>query len=402
MLGVIGNSKYKRIAIMLGVVLVVLYGIENSFLINKIGHAAFSQWIKPSCLLITVFFIHYIIPKVHLAGKENYKESVYVWAFNCGIIYIVINILGGVLQGFGKSPYSHSLTGILANSFVIGCTLLGRESIRSYSVSSFMKRRNKWALIYIILLMTLTNIRSLKFMGINDLKTFTIFCAEVLIPEFCSNILATYLVLYGGKWASVIYLGLIESAMWFSPILPALNWLAKGVIGMIVPIFCLLYVVSAYRKRAKEVKVYKEKQDKWWQWVPEAVGAVLLIWFAAGVFSVYPSVIATGSMEPLIKPGDVILVEKIKDMDAIKALTVDDVIQFKRGEILITHRIVEVLEENGVICYRTKGDNNSANDSEVVKAGDVKGILKHVVPKVGWPTLIFKSAHADGIDEVEF
>ena len=40
------------------------------------------------------------------------------------------------------------------------------------------------------------------------------------------------------------------------------------------------------------------------------VTGVLIIWFAVGLFPIYPSVIITGSMEPLIKPGDIVLLKK--------------------------------------------------------------------------------------------
>ncbi len=402
MIGEIRNSLYKKIALFWGVMLIVLYGIENSFLLNRIGNTVFTYGIKPSYFIVLAFLIQYKIPKIHLVGKATYKSTVYAWAFNCGIIYMSINILGGVIQGFGKSPYNQTLTGIITNVFVIGTALIGRESIRAYITSSFMRKRNQWALVSIVILMTLTNIRLTRFMGIGNIKDFTIFCAEALLPELCNNILATYLVLYGGKGASIIYLGIIEGATWLSPILPAMNWLGKGVVGMMVPVFCLIYVTNAYMKMSKEIKVHKEKQERLWQWVPEAVGSILLIWFTAGVFAVYPSVIATGSMEPMIKPGDVILIEKVKDMKDIEALSVDDVIQFKRDDILITHRIIEVLREEGVPSYRTKGDNNSAIDGQVVRAEDVKGILTRVIPKIGWPTLIFKSSNPDVIDKVEF
>ncbi|MDF2877001.1 MAG: peptidase signal peptidase [Clostridia bacterium] len=402
MLGEIKNSKYKKITIFLGLMLIILYGIENSLIVNRMGSSIFNYWIKPGYLIILAFLIQYKLPKIHLVDKVRYQSTVYAWAFNCGIIYISMQILGGVIQGFGKSPYSHTLIGILTNVLVIGSTLIGRESIRAYMIGSFMRKSNKWLLGFIVLLMTLTDIRISKFMSLGDLESLTIFCAETVLPELCNNLLATYLVLYGGKLASIIYLGIIEGAMWLSPILPAMNWLGKGVVGMMIPIVCLIYVTNAYLKMNKKVKSYKEKQEKLWQWVPQAVGSILFIWFVAGVFTVYPSVIATGSMEPLIKPGDVILIEKVKDLEDIKILDVGDVIQFRREDILITHRIVEVLQEDASLGYRTKGDNNSAIDRQIVKVEDIKGILKRVIPKVGWPTLIFKSRGADSIDEVAF
>ena len=108
-------------------------------------------------------------------------------------------------------------------------------------------------------------------------------------------------------------------------------------------------------------------------------------------------------MEPMIKPGDVILVKKIVNIEEINRLKVGDVMQFKRGNILITHRILEIKQsEKAEISYRTKGDNNSGADSELVKPEDIKGTIVYVVPKIGWPTLLIKSKDNTSMDEVVF
>ena len=65
-------------------------------------------------------------------------------------------------------------------------------------------------------------------------------------------------------------------------------------------------------------------------------------------------------MEPMIKPGDVILVDKATSIEEIYSLKEGDVIQFSRDAILISHRIVEIGEEEGVKVFLTKGDNNSS------------------------------------------
>ncbi len=96
-------------------------------------------------------------------------------------------------------------------------------------------------------------------------------------------------------------------------------------------------------------------------------------------------------MEPLIKPGDMILVKKIRTEEEVHLLKEGDIIQFKRGDILISHRITEVIEDNDKgLRFITKGDNNSSEDSEPVAPENLKGKVVHVVPKIGWPSLIIR------------
>lgn len=240
--------------------------------------------------------------------------------------------------------------------------------------------------------MAITSISFSRFPNIKSLQELVKFIAQSLAPEFSHNLFATYLAYLGGHIASMIYLGIIQGFHWFSPILPDLKWITMALIGILCPIFFMMSLQSIYNR---ESKVFKEKDNDGESpisWMITSVLSIGIIWFSVGVFPIYPSVIATGSMEPMIKPGDIILVKKIVDMEGINSLKVGDVIQFKRDSILISHRIIDVIndEEEG-LGFKTKGDNNSGPDSDLVKPEDIKGIIVYTVPKLGWPTLLIKS-----------
>ena len=113
---------------------------------------------------------------------------------------------------------------------------------------------------------------------------------------------------------------------------------------------------------------------------------VAFAWFIVGVFPIYPSVILTGSMEPDIYPGDVVIIEKILSEEEVYKLKEGDIINFKIEDITVTHRIEEViLDEAGNLSFITKGDNNDSADKWLVLPNDLKGTVKKVVPKVGLP-----------------
>jgi signal peptidase len=94
------------------------------------------------------------------------------------------------------------------------------------------------------------------------------------------------------------------------------------------------------------------------------------------VFGGYKSLIVqSGSMEPTIMTGDVVVIGK-----AIKYLT-NDVITFNDEEgYITTHRIIEA--NNNV--YKTKGDANREQDSESVEESQVMGKVILTVPKLGY------------------
>lgn len=93
-----------------------------------------------------------------------------------------------------------------------------------------------------------------------------------------------------------------------------------------------------------------------------------------------PFIVLSGSMETSIFTGDLVVV---KETDA-KVLKKDDIIAFRNeADTVTTHRIVEVVNQNGNICFRTKGDNNNAEDADLVQTQDVEGIYVFKISGLG-------------------
>lgn len=96
-------------------------------------------------------------------------------------------------------------------------------------------------------------------------------------------------------------------------------------------------------------------------------------------FGYKPFIVLSGSMEPSIMTGDMVFVKET-DPDSLK---VGDVIAYKSGSAVVTHRIVEVKSENGETRYVTQGDANNAADQSLVKPADVEGIYQRRVAGAG-------------------
>lgn len=95
--------------------------------------------------------------------------------------------------------------------------------------------------------------------------------------------------------------------------------------------------------------------------------------------------IVSGSMEPNIKVYDVVISKKVKSPQDIK---VGDVITFistssiSKG-MTITHRVIEVIETDKGVTYRTKGDNNLSPDTAPAEYSNVIGKVILRVPQLG-------------------
>ncbi len=96
-------------------------------------------------------------------------------------------------------------------------------------------------------------------------------------------------------------------------------------------------------------------------------------------------IIMSGSMEPDIKTGDMIIT---KESDNYK---IGDVIAFKDANFVTAHRIVEISTEDGEKVFKTKGDNNNTTDRNLVKSQQIKGKIVNKIPKVGKAVLYLKT-----------
>jgi signal peptidase I len=390
--------SYKARCFLLIILMTALYMIDIPSIASLMDGYIFNYLLKP-VLWLGLIFVVYIFPKVHPKGKIRLKSFINWWSFNFAIIFIAASVVGGFLNGFGKSPYSNTLKGMALNIFLVGSAVIGREIVRSYLVNSLCKKENCIMFILISLFFATVSISLSSFLKFNGIQDMVKFSAQSFAPEFSKSVLATYLAFLGGAVPSIIYIGTIEAANWLSPILPNLRWITSAFIGVLCPIFSFLALQSMYIKESRHKVIEDEKEDSVFAWIVTMVTSIGIIWFCVGVFPIYPSVIATGSMEPMIKPGDVILVKK--DIDRMK-LNIGDVIQFKSDNVLISHRIIEKLEVGGEKAYKTKGDNNSIADREFVKPEQVRGTIVKIVPKIGWPTLLLKSRNDVPLEKVQF
>ena len=82
--------------------------------------------------------------------------------------------------------------------------------------------------------------------------------------------------------------------------------------------------------------------------------------------------VESDSMKPTFKKGDLITSKEIDDINSLKK---GDVITFwtliDGKKVKNTHRIAEVLNDNGSVGFITRGDANNVDDTYTVYAGDI-------------------------------
>lgn len=106
---------------------------------------------------------------------------------------------------------------------------------------------------------------------------------------------------------------------------------------------------------------------------------------------VLPLIVLTDSMYPEIESGDLIICRTAEAED----IQVKDVISFfdpaGNGTSIVTHRVIEIVEENGQISFRTQGDNNNTEDKTLVPADNLVGVYQSRIAGAGHVAMFMQS-----------
>ncbi|MBO5479912.1 MAG: signal peptidase I [Clostridia bacterium] len=116
--------------------------------------------------------------------------------------------------------------------------------------------------------------------------------------------------------------------------------------------------------------------------------AILLV--GVRIFGVTPYTVLSGSMEPNYPVGSIVYVQKVNPAD----LKERDVITYTIGKTVVTHRIIEVIEDENNptnLSFRTKGDNNDDADGDPVLARNIIGKVVFSLPLLGYMAFVIQT-----------
>jgi len=388
-----GKRDYEALAIILIICVSMILG--NTALPVLLGPSGHMYVIRPMFWFALSFYV-WKQPRARFKGKLKLYRFVLIWSAICGILYISAFFLGGFIDGIGKSPYDNSIKGIFLNLVCFGSVVVMMEWVRNYIIN---RVREKYIIPYSIITVTVFTMYKLNLriaLSVSTWQQLVQYIGEYAMPEIMANIFLTYLVYTAGAYPAVIYSAVISFPKWIVPVLPDLKWISKAFLGVIMPVAFLLLIHRAYKKQAREIRLRDQKRENPYSWIAISIFSILLIWFVAGVFPVFPAVVVTGSMQPVIYPGDVAIIQKSDGEN----IMVGDVIQYWTGSIFIIHRVVEIDAATGK--FRTKGDNNSAPDNVLVSKEQVRGKMVAVIPRIGKLSLWMKTKNQIPNEQVEF
>jgi len=370
--------------------LFVLLLLENTSLLGIGGYFNYYALVTLKILLWSLLGVIIIMfPGSMFSGLVRLRGMVIAFALLFSTFYLVCYILMGMFTAFGKNVYSMTPTGITLNMLGMLSALIGGELCRSFLINHLAGKRPFRAIVGFSILFAIFYISLGNISSLNDSMAVLNFISNSVFPQLTLSIVASCLAYLSGPLPSILYLGIIRSFGFLSPYIPSPEMIPLLLFQVFFPLISMYAMMKLYAKEASKEDRSHRNEGITIGWIATAALSVAIVWFSVGVFPIYPSVILTGSMEPKIMPGDMILVKKM----SCEHVDVGDIIMFNNGEgIYITHRIIKKSEDTGELLFTTKGDNNQSADVGVVNASKLKGRVIGIIPDLGKPTLYLRGS----------
>ncbi len=350
-----------------------LFLIYQGEIINYIIHPA---------IIIIFALLAYIFISIDKYYKYSVMSSYEV--IKMVLIYLILFYTIGLFIDYSYNPYSKGFNGLIINAFSVLLVVMLKEFIRNILLNNIYKQK----IFHYFFITTIFIIFDLNFTLIKesfvDVDSFITIFIIYILPIISVNILSTYLCITNGFLPSLLYRSILSFIFLIVPIVPKYEDLYPALFDILFPLFTFLiirYKITKYNKNNKYIENINPKN-----WITCFILVIIILLFNLGTFNIRPTVVLSGSMRPYIHEGDLLLIEKCN----IEDIKEKDIIEFKKEDFSIVHRVINISKEKGIIKITTKGDNNIKEDEGFVTQENLNGCLKYRIKYIGYPSYLIR------------
>ena len=331
-------------------------------------------------LLVIVYFLFGFEKDRHRYVKDIILELVIIL-----ITFFIVYYLLGVLVGFAKTGNYYAINSIVNIILPIVFYIVVSELLRYQLLvkSSESKILINLVCIFFIIIDTTLSF-SIHSNGFG--KEMFLLLALTVLPSITKNILCTFLSLEFGYKACIFYALIMGLYSYLMPIVPNPNEYVYSLIFLLLPLY-VLWRVKKWLAMDKVSDVvneeFRNKKVSLLYYIPLILVTVFLVYFISGYFRYYAVAIASGSMEPSISKGDVVVVDK-----EFTDLKVGDILAYNYENVVVVHRVYRIINTNGEYYVYTKGDANNNFDNYKIDKSMFVGVVKFKIPVIGYPTVL--------------
>ncbi len=368
------KKGYVRLLIfeLLFIILFILSGFVSSIL---------SGYIKVFLIIgmLILFKIFFGFEK----DRHRYWKSICIEITINLLTYFLLYYLLGVLISFVKVGNYWTFTSIKNLILPLILTIILKEILRYMMLCKSEESRLLVVVttVFFIIFDIAGQINSSIFLTPYSLFRFF---AVTVIPIISVNIFSSYVCYVAGYKPVILYLLIKNLYVYIVPIIPNPNEYLYSIIELVVPMIFLYRIYKFFLKDRDEHVLREYHKKRIIPLIIPTIGILFLVYITSGYFYYHAVAIASGSMHPSIKKGDVVIIEKNRDFENLE---IGQVIAYKKGNIIVVHRLIKKITVDGMYYFYTKGDANDFVDNYEITEDMFVGRVNKKIPVIGYPTV---------------
>ena len=368
------KKSYLRLLIfeLITILLVILSGFVSSIL---------SGYVKVVSIIILLVLFKFMFG--FEKDRHRYWKSIIIELLICLLVYFLLYYILGILIGFTKVVNYWTLNNIIYLFIPLILNIILKEIFRYMMLVK--SEGSKLLVVTSTIVCVVLDLAGLFNESI-FISPYAFFCfiAMTVIPIISTNVFCSYMCCKTGYKPTMFYLLIKNLYIYIVPIIPNPNEYIYSMIELLIPMIFLFRIYRFFLKDRDEQIVREYHKKKFYHLIIPTIIVIFFVYITSGCFYHHAIAIASGSMDPYIKKGDVVIIEKNRDFDH---LDVDQVIAYKKGNIIVVHRLVKKIQVEGKYYFYTKGDANNDIDNYEITEDMFIGIVNIKIPYIGYPTV---------------
>ena len=360
-----------------------VYGLELILLIVLSIALVFNYGLNNRIKVSIFLFCFAMLTKILL--KKNRTLSIHkkkILKLMCLMAFVYVGILYtlGIYAGFYRATIKFSITTIIKYIIPISIIIYSSELIRTKFLNYDTKISNILNFIIQVIIDLLIYASVFKFKTFEELM---VIIGYVLFASIACNLVYNYVSKRYGMKPNIIYRIITILYIYIIPVIPDIYIFFLSFYRMMYP-FAVYYILDSFYGEQEESTNLKYLIRI--RILSSLSFIILLVYIGliSNTFTIGALVIGSGSMKGTIDKGDVIIFSKHLDE---KDINIGDIIIFKKNDVKVVHRVIDIKNAGGEYRFYTKGDNNKLPDSGYITSSDLYGTVKLKVDKIGLPTI---------------
>lgn len=368
-----------------------LYLFEAILLVILIVALLVSNNMTLPVLAFSLFVYMIVVRKMFTKNnrKSLYSKEILYLLIGLAIVYLgIFYLMGFLFAGFNRQLLTFGFGTLIKYIIPNAIIILSAEIVRYIFLSQESSHKIRGRVVDFAKILTFINMVLIDLIivrGTYNLDTLNGFLGLTGFTFFSSvscNLFYNYVSKRYGEKGVIAHRIITTLYVYFIPVLPNVYIYFRSFLRMVYPYIMYMVLEYGYTKD-KYVVSYSERKRNILKIAVILIFTAMFTMLISCKFRYGLIVIGSGSMTGTIDYGDAAFFESYHG----QKIDEGQIIVFKRENIRLIHRVVDVQKINGELRFYTKGDANDTIDDGYRISSDVVGLVNFKIKYIGYPTL---------------